>query len=455
MSKLIKKINNSDCVGDSLGKHNYNYSILDQNICDLSSRFFNNTKNYNSIFTDLSANIEKFNIFADYFETPTKLNEATTATFYVSSFWQKRDIHLTFPINIYQDSSNSTKFYLDENSGQDLFKNWGVNKLKKTYPEYNFNVGTIAHISFFLYSNLGKIETEDKNSVQLISDLNPNFTYFKVDGEYTVPAGITSIDVVLVGGGGGGGGDYEKGGGGGGGGGGVKTLIDYKVTEGTIIPIKIGAGGNGGNSGGSGGSGGTTQFANNTVTGGSGGKSTTDLKAMEGGLGGSPGAGNLTGSGGSGQGTFTTYRGKTTTSTGVEGATGTFEESTGKVFGGGGGGGNCSTTSNKGGDGGGGKGGHNISVDNKTFNTIPPYNAEPGVANTGGGGGGAAKSQGAGAKGGSGVVIIKQKTTNSQTQTNKIFNVNNTKDDIYIKQIKIGKFIIDPISKNWTFSKIL
>jgi hypothetical protein len=77
------------------------------------------------------------------------------------------------------------------------------------------------------------------------------------------------------------------------------------------------------------------------------------------------------------------------------------------------------------------------------------------VANTGGGGGGAAKSQGSGANGGTGVVIIKQKTTNSQTQTNKIFNVNNTKDDIYIKQIKIGKFIIDPISKNWTFSKIL
>ena len=452
MSKIIKKINESDCVGDSLGKHNYNYMSLDQNICDLSSRFFTVPNNIYSTFKDLCANINNFNAFADYFEFPTKLNQATTAAKYMSSFWDRTELNFTFPINIYEDST--TKFYLDENTADDVFQNWGINRLKKFYPESNFLLGTISNISFFLYSNIGKKYTEDKNSNLLSSDVNPTITKFNIDGTYNVPSGVTTVDVLLVGGGGGGGGQYYRGGGGGGGGGGIKYIQNVPVTPYGTIAITIGAGGVGGSPSSNGSTGGTTTFGNNSVAGGKGGGSTSG-KDQQGALGGITGAGNTFGYGGRGQGDYTTYREHTDASPGNNGENGYYFELTQEYFAGGGGGGSCSNTPTVGGKGGGGRGGHNLTVDNKTFSTIPPYFAENGIGGTGGGGGGAAKNQGNGATGGSGLVVVIQKQQTGAVQTTKIFNVNNSKDDIYIKSMKVGRFIIDPITKSWTFFKFV
>ena len=72
-NSLIKKINLSDCVGDSLATHNLNALSLDTAICNLSSKFFNIDNNYLTIFNDISTNVSKFNQFADLFEDPIRI----------------------------------------------------------------------------------------------------------------------------------------------------------------------------------------------------------------------------------------------------------------------------------------------------------------------------------------------------------------------------------------------
>jgi hypothetical protein len=62
---------------------------------------------------------------------------------------------------------------------------------------------------------------------------------------WTAPAGVASVEYLVVGGGGGGGNGYDNAGGGGGGAGMVLTGR-LAVTEGTVYPIVIGDGGNGG-----------------------------------------------------------------------------------------------------------------------------------------------------------------------------------------------------------------
>ena len=66
-----------------------------------------------------------------------------------------------------------------------------------------------------------------------------NYQQFTTSGTFTVPLGVTIVQVLLVGGGGGGG----TVGAGGGGGGGVLLLQNYRVTPLSSITVVVGAGG--------------------------------------------------------------------------------------------------------------------------------------------------------------------------------------------------------------------
>lgn len=150
--KLVYNINPSECVGDSLSKHNYNSLSLDTNHCNLSSTYFTVQNNYWSVFTDLSANIDKFNEFAFYFENPTRLNRASSATSYLSGYWQRSELTLTFPINIYQ-LDGRVKYYIDDNFDLDTLKAYAFNKLNSTYSPVNFIKNTKANVVFLIFSN--------------------------------------------------------------------------------------------------------------------------------------------------------------------------------------------------------------------------------------------------------------------------------------------------------------
>ena len=89
-------------------------------------------------------------------------------------------------------------------------------------------------------------------------------------GTWSVPDGITSVDVLLVGGGGSGG----SGTGGGGGGGAMVQVTSFPVTPGTSVPYGVGNGGSSpGTNGGYGYQGGNTTFGTLVAYGGGGGGS--------------------------------------------------------------------------------------------------------------------------------------------------------------------------------------
>jgi hypothetical protein len=95
---------------------------------------------------------------------------------------------------------------------------------------------------------------------------------------WTVPAGVTTVEVFLLGGGAGGGSASSAGAGGGGGGGGINYSQNYSVTPGAGISVTVGNGGSTGSNGGQ------SSFGSLTVIGGYAGSG-----ASSGGAGGSSG----------------------------------------------------------------------------------------------------------------------------------------------------------------------
>jgi hypothetical protein len=224
---------------------------------------------------------------------------------------------------------------------------------------------------------------------------------------WTAPAGVTSVDYLVVGGGGGGGGAYDTGSGGGGGGGLVLTGT-ISVTEGDTYLITIGAGGagavkptyasgGGDNNNEDGSPGGVSSIGSLVVAGGGGGgyKSRTPTH----GAGGAQASGLTPPTGGNGNGS-----------------------AGGGAKGGGGGGGNDSSGSagSTASGGAGGAGGSGLA--NSLTGTSVIYGAggaggkgntnwsgSPGAVNTGNGGGGGGFGGGGnigGRDGGSGIIVI-------------------------------------------------
>jgi prepilin-type N-terminal cleavage/methylation domain-containing protein len=229
---------------------------------------------------------------------------------------------------------------------------------------------------------------------------------------WTVPAGVSSVEVLVVAGGGGGAGVR----GAGGGAGGVIHQASYSVTAGNSITVTVGSGGAGG--GGSGSNGANSMFGSLTAIGGGYGGN-GDVAGGNGGSGGGAGGQWSGASGGTG-----------TVGQGNNGGNNSMIPTGSNGAGGGGGAGTPGgdgvyfNQGGKGGDGlqfsisgtptyyggGGGCGGYNVGIGGLGGGGGSPggdgTDGFPGTPNTGGGGGGAWSSNNGGA-GGSGIVIVK------------------------------------------------
>ena len=299
-----------------------------------------------------------------------------------------------------------------------------------TLQKNGFTDGTTYYFRAFAYAYLGATRVyNDQTAGAQISGIplqTQGIQTFTASGAFTVPAGVTAIDVFLVGGGGGGGAGYAINsssyqGGGGGGGGRTKTQKSISVTPGQTMAVIVGAGGAGASviegSPATGGNGGTTSIVINGSTyssaGGEGGIGYSG--DGEGGSGGgsqgaytgsyrSGGAGGYDGSDG-----YSVYYGSYTGCAGQGTTTRKFGEAGNTLFSGGGGGGAVSgSTQGAGGAGGGGNGGYYTGSGSSQVVIA----AASGGSNTGGGGGGGGGSyyyvpSTAGAAGGSGIAIIR------------------------------------------------
>jgi hypothetical protein len=262
---------------------------------------------------------------------------------------------------------------------------------------------------------------------------------FTSTGTFSVPSGVTSADVLVVGGGGGGGGGGENTtSGGGGGAGGLIYFPSYPLTPGGTVAITIGDGGPGGAGGGGvhgyeGGPGTDTTFAGSPSPGiGQGGV----LTAKGGGRGGGFAGPTNNAAGGSGGGGFGgPMAGGTATQPTQSGNSGAYGfgndggpgqpyvPGSPQVSGGGGGSGAEGQGGHQGGVGGVGKaytiadgttsvyyaagGGGAPGKDGGTGGGAPGGNNSQGGANKGGGGGGGYQSGQSGGSGGKGIVVVR------------------------------------------------
>ena len=263
------------------------------------------------------------------------------------------------------------------------------------------------------------------------------FTKTGEDMTWTVPAGVSSVECLVVGGGGGGGRNY----GGGGGAGGLIHRENLTVEPGQVLTIRVGAGGAGGVSGAAAGENGESTSVSGTgvnlVAAGGGGGNTAQKSGLDGASGGGSGGqgnsgttdkgvvyaggagtdgqgfagGSVTdfsgtgGAGGGGAGGAGTGCNASGVYAGRAGGTGVTLDITGQVVGyagGGGGGGGYASTAPAGGSAtcGGGAGGAGVK------GATTGGTGKDGKAGTGGGGGGGGRTANGGA-GGSGVVIFR------------------------------------------------
>jgi hypothetical protein len=296
-------------------------------------------------------------------------------------------------------------------------------------------------------------------------------SYTSGSGTWTVPAGVTSIELLLVAGGGGGGantgGASYNDGGGGGGAGGLVYKQNYTVTPGASISYSVGTAGSAGNAS-KGGTGGNTTFdtliaygggggglggSNNSSnaagnTGGSGGGSVNYPSTVAGaaatqpssatsgfGNAGSPIGATVSqqaggGGGAGGAGGIASYSTTSDVRYSGSGGPGLPFDITGTVAwyaGGGGGGRAINGLGGTGGIGGGGAGGNSAGAVGTA-----------GVANTGGGGGGAG-SQGSasavlGSAGGSGVIHIRYVSNLATANSQGMIRYNSTSNAVEIYQ---------------------
>ena len=251
---------------------------------------------------------------------------------------------------------------------------------------------------------------------------------------WTIPAGVSSVNVLIVAGGGGGGSSNSLKTGGAGGGGGVVVATNYTVTPGASVTVTTGAGGSGGNCA-NGNRGGNSAFGSLTAIGGGWG---SGCSATEG-TGGSGGGGHFRVGART---TQTTSPG--TASNGVNitayGNVGGDASSNDYSYGGGGGGGGATqvggNASGSGGTGTGGNGGQGLANSYRTDSPIiygsgggggghttggtggtnagngcgtdtAGVGGINGVNETGGGGGGGMKCQVNAGRGGSGIVVVR------------------------------------------------
>ena len=251
---------------------------------------------------------------------------------------------------------------------------------------------------------------------------------------WTIPAGVSSVNVLIVAGGGGGGSSNSQKTGGAGGGGGVVVATNYTVTPGASVAVTTGAGGSGQNCA-NGNRGGNSAFGSLTAigggwgsgcsategTGGSGGgghhragartTQTTSPGTSSNGVnitayGNAGGCGNcadaVSGGGGGGGGATqvggngTLIDGVGTGGNGGEGIANSFRTDSPIVYGSGGGGGGNSV---------GGIGGTNAG--NGCGTDTAGVGGIHGVNETGGGGGGGMKCQLSAGRGGSGIVVVR------------------------------------------------
>ncbi len=152
-----------ECVGDSLGKHNYNIMSLDSGICNLSSKFFSTTNNNIPLiqtFNDLSANIGIYNNNLPQMLNPLRFTRTYAGLNLLSAYWIRQEITVEYefnasevnnqPIDIFINGAN-TRTFLSE------LTSLAYEYVSLNYPVSNFLNSAIMNVVMPIYANDGAL----------------------------------------------------------------------------------------------------------------------------------------------------------------------------------------------------------------------------------------------------------------------------------------------------------
>lgn len=180
------KIESTDAVGDSAGKHNYNALVLDTNICNLSSQLFLEYNNIDTVFQKITSYIETFTNIASSYDTTRvyKMSQVASSVKILSSYWNKEEFSIQYPINgallTETDTINAPALSAITQNNitgyvKSRLKPLADIHLNSNFPATGFIDGSVVNVNFFLYN----VSPNPSNSKHLQTfNANPNvFSY--------------------------------------------------------------------------------------------------------------------------------------------------------------------------------------------------------------------------------------------------------------------------------------
>lgn len=169
---LTQEILDTDCIGDSVAKQNYNLLSLDTNICNLSSLFFEGFDSYYNVFSDFISYSAAFVQFISSLDIDRN-NTVYTAVNLLSSYWNSHEFFIYYPFNTYINDNTPANSISVNQTNQSLIS-LANSYLNNTNPPYYFPEGTIANVVFSLYN----VPLNPNNPDDLVtSNISPSFSF--------------------------------------------------------------------------------------------------------------------------------------------------------------------------------------------------------------------------------------------------------------------------------------
>lgn len=200
--------NQEDCIGDAVGKFNYNSLALETASCNLSSYLYST-----EAFTNLPFLLSSFDGLYDFINTElyNKFKVASTTVNLLSSYWGHYEFSAQMPINgvtLSQNDLNLITFKLSTVNLQSVdnlvnanLKPISESYLNSEYPATKYLNYSVVNLTFFVYNLIPVIKDPATNIDPLIkSKINPtnyNYTTRSINASYTRDNVYISTGIVL------------------------------------------------------------------------------------------------------------------------------------------------------------------------------------------------------------------------------------------------------------------
>jgi hypothetical protein len=210
----VLEINKEDCIGDSLGKHNFNALALDTIVCNLSTQFYNKPEiNFEKIKNEITDLIAYYGSMQYYIKDVFKndMSYVSSTVNLLSSFWNNYEFSILIPINAISMNDNDLAILAPvlpsvSPASLDAIANTTLKTLADIELSTNYNAisypnNTIINVGFFLYNLVPVISDTNGNDPLTKVTYSPsptfNFTQRSIDATYTRDSIHLTTGVIL------------------------------------------------------------------------------------------------------------------------------------------------------------------------------------------------------------------------------------------------------------------